>query len=211
MAIRISNKDKIIEWIYDNCEIYVENGELVLVEDEDEIPVNDIHHGDLIEPETIISETGEFGSVNTDLLNSPPTGVLAQLDGDQDIAHDSLTKVNWESETVRGEVDSLLDSDNNAVIVPDGFDYAKVSFSWRFVGAGGAEIDWARVLFDGSTKPAGAVLYSSPGLGLGRFGISTDWVSINPGEEITAHIRQVHGDTRTLEERNLTYMGVTFR
>ena len=70
-----------------------------------------------------------LAGVETEELRTTPTRTIVQLDGNQTIADDALTIVAWESESDSLNVSNTLDGIGNAVVVPEGYSFAKCNFS----------------------------------------------------------------------------------
>jgi len=150
----------------------------------------------------------DASSATLDQLNTPPTGSLVTLSGDQTVANDTLTKVEWDTETSRGEVSGLLNTTDNVVVVPSGYTHAKVSWGihWLFTCPG----DVHEVRVNGSF--AGGIGGFGPRDGGGYRNISgaTAWFSVSQHDEIEFRVRHQKGSSEDIDDDNgeRTYMEV---
>ena len=155
------------------------------------------------------TEALEAESVTTDELNTPPTGSLVQLDGDQTVADDSVTSVEWETEVSRGRVSGLLNAGDNVVVVPDGFNFAKiaVSITWD---ENDVEHRFVRPRINGSAFDDVGMGYSDylEGINMRDAHSKTAWISVSEGDEIGADCSHITGDSRTLSDNNRNFMEV---
>ena len=154
-------------------------------------------------------------TLDTEDLRNPPTGVIVGLDGDQTVADNTVTDVEWGTTVQnRGTVSDLLNATENVVEVPEGYEYASVSCALWF--ANPPEMDIWRPLINGSASTPGwgpfvrSISETDFQRGLNRTVRTTGWADVNEGDEIGVGIRIQNGDL-TLEERPLTYLGVWLR
>ena len=126
-------------------------------------------------------------SVNTEKLNTAPTGAVLTLDQDQSIAADTITSIDWDSEETKGDVSSLLD--NGSISIPSGYSFAK--FSARVRLSGSREPDVYRFQKNGDAF-VGSAYTAGEGLGFStrippKF--ETPFVSVSENDTIEAEIR----------------------
>ena len=147
---------------------------------------------------TLTATSGNFDSVNTAQLNTPPTGVLVSLESDQDIDTDDETRLEWESETPRGEVSNLLDPTNNVVEIPEGFSWASVNVMFRAESS--MTLERLQLERNGQTT-------ITPGWGapfgwdftVQSFGFNFGWASVDQGDTIAATLNHTSGSSRTID------------
>jgi len=159
--------------------------------------------------EFIVEDDARVGTLEADQLNTPPTGTLVQLDGDQTVANDTLTEVKWVDDNPRGDVANLLS--NNAVVVPDGYNYAKVTVQLSWLDA--TDFDVLTDLVNNSTRSGSlGSFFENPNMNVDSrywWGQSA-WYDVNPGDEHTIEVRHRSGGDREIRDVSGTWMEVLF-
>ena len=149
------------------------------------------------------------GALDVEQLNTAPTGARVRLDGNQTIAEETFTKIAWEIEGSRGEVSDILDAADNSVVVPQGFNWAKISVSIRWESAtnirdvrsrlnGGSVTGEVNMALDGGGQ-FNAVVFSPS---------ASSWIPVSDGDEITAEVRHVEDTSQDLRDDSQTWMEV---
>jgi len=157
--------------------------------------------------ELIVEDDARVGTLEAEDLRTDPTGTLAQLDGDQDIADDTQSEIEWRTETSRGQVSDLLDSTDNVVVIPDGYSFVKITIGVRFDD----DIDLLNLrgqLNGGAVTGAPRLSSMGPEWTANSYNLSSAWIPVSENDEISADMRHQSGGTRTLEDREETYMEV---
>ena len=159
--------------------------------------------GSVFGPDGIVTPAIDAGSVSTEQLNTNPTGTLVGLDGDQTIANDTITDIEWQTETARGEVSGLLDSTNNEVIVPSGFNWAKITVSGFWSGT--IEIDVFETRVNGDTFEGMGDTRVTTARGVTAVSAFTP---VSENDAITAITRHDAGQSEDLFDNDRTWMEV---
>jgi len=147
------------------------------------------------------------GSVSTDQLNTAPTGILAQLSANQTVANNSRTKVEFDSETSRGEVSGLVNA-SSEIIIPSGFNWAMIStgLAWDDL----TDIDNFRVRKNGGTFDGAGELWIPSGSITRRHiePLQTAFFSVTQGDSLTVEVKHVTGTTRDIVPGGPTFAEV---
>ena len=132
-------------------------------------------------------------AVSANQLNTAPTGSFLSLSTDQTVSNDTLTEVAWDTEENRGQVSGLLS--NNAIVVPAGFDFAKITS----LVTGPEDMDVLRVRINGdsSSGTGQGVVTGEPNFSTAH--LSTAWLPVSENDELTTEVRHVSGSDETIE------------
>lgn len=150
-------------------------------------------------------------ALEAEKLNSPPTGAVLTLDGDQTLADDTVTNIKFESELNRGEVSGLLDAEDN-VVVPDGFNWARLTIGIRFDNS--VAVNRVRPLLnDLPARGWGNVFRNdSNPKDIQRATFTTGWASVSENDEIIVELSQSSGSTANLQDGNIhTFLEVQLK
>jgi len=145
------------------------------------------------------ADEGNFNTLEADRVNTAPTGVAVKLDENQNVADDTVTNVEWMTEVEsRGEVNNILNEDNNAIEIPSGYNWAQVSVSLRF------DTDPNLDIFRPSLNEEFALGWGSwlrgTTTGAERISRTTGFASVSEGDEITTQIRHQNGSSVEIRE-----------
>lgn len=153
-------------------------------------------HGDLV-------VEGDATGIGNEL-----TGVLVELDGSQSIPDASRTEIAWGSEFSRGGVSGALS--NNRVVVPSGYDYAKVTVSVRFASQVSG-LEELNAQLNGSGTSRGNSNVFDANITCRMFAVTSGWAPVSEGDEIGAVVKHTDGASADLEDEGQTFMDVEFR
>jgi hypothetical protein len=143
------------------------------------------------------------GAVETDEVKTAPTGSIVFLDGNQIVADNTLSEVEWATETNRGVVSNLLS--NNAVVVPSGYNWAHVQIGLQWEVA--VDMDVARLRLNGSNTVGGPTGETLPSSQLWEW--SYQRIPVSQGDEITLDVRhQAGADREIVDFDDKTYLEV---
>jgi len=149
----------------------------------------------------------ETDSVNTEnlLYRQAPPGAAVKLDGNQDIASGTLTNVHWE--VGERDPDGLLDAGQNAVVIPSGYSFAKVTTALNFRNQISGAFDVFDIQLNGADIPTFGGRIRSEATQQSAL-IATAWFAIDQGDEITTRVRQESGSSESLADDRNTFMEV---
>jgi len=156
--------------------------------------------------------TASVESLEAEKLNTPPTGAVLTLDGDQTLADDTVTNIKFESELNRGEVSGLLDAEDNVVVVPDGFNWARLTIGIRFDNS--VAVNRVRPLLnDLPARGWGNVFRNdSNPKDIQRATFTTGWASVSENDEIIVELSQSSGSTANLQDGSIhTFLEVQLK
>ena len=156
------------------------------------------------EGEDATFEDTTHDSVNTDELNTDPTGVLVTLDGDQTVADDTVTTIEWGTEDTRGNVSSLLNA-SNEVVIPAGFNWAKITAG--IIWDETTEMNLFDTRINGNAAADGAD--TDIRMDSGRvFKTQTAFFSVSENDAITIRTRHQFGSSLDILDLRNTFMEV---
>ena len=150
-------------------------------------------------------------TLEADKIRTPPTGCLVTLDGNQTVPDDTIVDLEWEVESSRGEASDLLDSSDNVVVVPDGFEFARLNINVFFDDFGDAPhtIDQLTPRKNGSAADEGWRGLQQSEISVRSYQMGTGWEPVNVDDEISVEFRQISGASRELRGGfSLTFMEV---
>ena len=150
----------------------------------------------------------DAGSVDVGDLRTNPTGALVQLDGNQSVASDTAATLGWDVEASRGEVSNLLDTNADAVVIPEGYDFAKArtAVSWDEV----VDLREISIRKNGDGFDGRAIgFYGDAGLDA-QFvpPISTSWFAVSTGDAITTQVNHQGGGSADVRDDESTFLEV---
>jgi len=159
-------------------------------------------------PVDVNAEDIDAVSVDTEKLNTPPTGVVVGLSADQSVADGTITTVNFDTTISEfGNVSGLLDAPNNQVIVPSGYEYALVKSQLRFQTTSSVNL-YNHVIGGQSPDGAGGNATGSPSENLAIAYAESAWEEVTAGTGIRQRFRHDDGGTVTIEGTRDTYLEV---
>jgi hypothetical protein len=157
----------------------------------------DVHSEDIDNADTITT-----GSI---AYSTTPPGTVVTLSSDQTLADGTPEIINFDT-TQRG--DDLINS-NNEVVIPSGFEYAKL-MTFLECPFTGFDIDVFEYQINGEDTSPPFSLFDGGGalpIRADRFALpTTPWIEVSSGDKLDARIRQVSGSADELEQE--TYMEV---
>ena len=156
-----------------------------------------------------VFESVDANEVTTENFNTPPTSSIVSLNGDQTIADNTVTRVEFEDENTKGDVTGLLNTTDNVVVVPDGYNFAKITAGFTF--SGDVELNFFQPRLNGSAVNGfGQINYDDSNVAVRADSVSSAWASVSDNDEISVRIRQRSGGDVTLQDAEQTFLEVRF-